>query len=182
MTDARKQLPVLQGMSLHARLAIAAGLLLLEKVVLNLFVDSTSARAARGLGAVVHIAQHWGFRFLVSFAIATSVFGYLRGGSKLAEADTAARAARLRFRWLALHGLLVVPLVPLSMSLYGQATRLPFPVVLALCLFLAFLAVAALFAALGPWSLWRTAARAIGSVWWYAGIAAAGSVWPVGWS
>src|ERR1700730_6565488 len=145
MTDARKQLPVLQGMSLHARLAIGAGVLLLEKVVLNLFVDSTNARAARGLGAAVHIAQHWGFRFLVSFAIATAVFGYLRGGRELAKADAAGRAARVRFRWLALHGLLVVPLVPLSMSLYGHATRLSFPVVLALWLFLAVLAVAALF-------------------------------------
>jgi exosortase E/protease (VPEID-CTERM system) len=182
MTDTRKQLPVLQRMSLHARLAIAAGLLLLEKVVLNLFVDFTSAQAAHGLGAVVRITQHWGFRFLVSFVIATAVFGYLRGGRELAEADAAGRAARLRFRWLALHGLLVVPLVPLSISLYGHATRLPFPVVLALWLSLAFLAVAALFTALAPWSLWRLAARAIGSVWWYAGIAAAGSVWAMGWS
>jgi exosortase E/protease (VPEID-CTERM system) len=182
MTDARKQLPVLQGMSLHARAAIAAGLLLLEKVVLNLFIDSTSAQVAHGLGAVVRITQHWGFRFLVSFAIATAVLGYLRGGRELAEADTAARTARLRFRWLALHGLLVVPLVPLSMSLYSHATRLSFPVVLALWLFLAVLAVAALLTALAPWSLWRMAARAIGSVWWYAGIAAAGSVWATGWS
>jgi len=182
MTDAHKQLPFLQDMSLHARLAIAAGLLFLEKVVLNLFVDFTGAQAAHGLGAAVRITQHWGFRFLVSFAIATAVFGYLRGGRELAEVDTAARAARLRFRWLALHGVLVVPLVPLSMSLYGHATRLPFPVVLALWLFLAALAVAALFTALAPWSLWRTAARAIGSIWWYAGIAAAGSVWAMGWS
>src|SRR3984893_5002484 len=182
MTDARKQLPVLQGMSLHARLAIAAGLLLLEKVVLNLFVDFTSAQAPHGLGAVVRIGQHWGFRFLVSFAIATAVFGYLRGDRELAEADAAGRAASLRFRWLALPGLLGVPLVPLSMSLSGHAPRLPFPVALALWLFLAVLAVAALVTALAPWSLWRMAARAIGSVWWYAGIAAAGSVWAMGWS
>ena len=182
MTDARKQLPVLQGMSLHARLAIAAGLLLVEKVVLNLFIDSARVQAAHGLGAVVRIAQHWGFRFLVSFAIATAIFGYLRGDREVAEADAAVRAARLRFRWLALHAVLVAALVPLSMSLYGPATRLSFPVVLALWLFLAVLAVAALFTALAPWSLWRMAARAIGSVWWYAGIAAAGSVLAMGWS
>src|SRR4029077_20790205 len=144
--------------------------------------DFTSAQAAHGFGAVVRITQHLGFRFLVSFAIATAVFGSLRGGRELADAAAAGRAARLRFRWLALHGLLVVSLVPLSMSLYGPATRLPFLVALALWLFLAVLAVAALFTALAPWSLWRMAARAIGSVWWYAAIAAAGSVWAMGWS
>ena len=40
-------------------------------------IDFASAQAAHGLGAVVRIAQHWGFRFLVSFVIATAVIGYL---------------------------------------------------------------------------------------------------------
>jgi len=170
------------SMGLGARLTVAAGLLVLEKSLLDLLVDFESAQTAQGLGAVVRVAQHWGFRFLVSFAIAAALFGYLRSGRESADADAAGRTVRVRLGWLAGHGVLVVALVPLSMSLYGHATRLPFPVVVALWLFLAVLAVAALFAALAPWSLWRAAGRALGTLWWYAAIAAAGSVVAMGWS
>jgi exosortase E/protease (VPEID-CTERM system) len=168
-------------MGLVARLAVAGGLLALEKALLNLFVDFDSAQTAEGLGAVVRVSQHWGFRFLVSFAIAVAVFAYLRRRPQLQEVDAEARAAPpLRPRWLLVHFALVVPLVPLSVSLYGDASRLPFGVAVAVWLLLATLAAAALFTALAPWALWQRAARALGGLWWYAGTAAAGAALAMG--
>ena len=122
-----------QGTGLGVRVAVIAGVLLLEKTLLNLFVDFESAQTAEGLGAAVRVGQHWGFRFLTSFAIATAVFACLRGGRQLRELDTAARGLPpLRLRWLLAHLALIVPLLPLSSSLYGHARSLPFGVVVAL--------------------------------------------------
>ncbi|HEX8782352.1 MAG TPA: archaeosortase/exosortase family protein, partial [Steroidobacteraceae bacterium] len=171
------------GFGLGGRLAGAAGFLLLEKVFLNLFVDFESAQTAEGLGAAVRVAQHWGFRFLTSFAVATAVFAYLRGGRELQELDMAARALPpLRPRWLLAHLVLFAPLVPLSASLYGHATWLPFGTVVALWLLLALLATAALLAALAPWTLWQKATRALGPVCGYALVAAAGAALAMGFS
>jgi exosortase E/protease (VPEID-CTERM system) len=167
-------------LTLSLRLAVAAAVLFLEKAALNFFVDFPGAQAAQGLGAYVRVAQHWGFRFIVSLAISAAVFAYLRDGQRLAEADSAARGVRIRPRYLALHGALVLPLVPLSQSLYGRSTFLPFWLVVALWIVLASLASGALFAALAPWPLWRRGAQALGALWAYAGIAAAGSVIAMG--
>ena len=170
-----------RGFGLGARLAGLAGLLLLEKVFLNLFVDFESAQTAEGFGAAVRVAQHSGFRFLTSFAVATVVFAYLRGGREWQELDTAARAVPpLRPRWLLAHLVLFAPLVALSASLYGHATWLPFGAVVALWLLLAVLAAAALVATLAPWELWRKAIRALGPIWWYALVAAAGAALAMG--
>jgi exosortase E/protease (VPEID-CTERM system) len=172
-----------RGMGLGGRVALAGGVLLLEKAFLNLFVDFASAQTAAGLGAVVRVTQHWGFRFLVSFAVVAAVFGYLRKGPQLQQVDAQARAApALRPRWLLVHLVLLVPLVPLSAALYGGAISLPFGAVVALWLLLAILASAALFAALAPWALWLNAVRALGAVWWYAGITAAGAASAMAWS
>jgi exosortase E/protease (VPEID-CTERM system) len=171
------------GFGLGGRLAGAAGFLLLEKVFLNFFVDFESARTAEGLGAAVRVAQHWGFRFLTSFAVSTAVFAYLRGGRELRELDMAARALPpLRPRWLLAHLVLFAALVPLSASLYGHATWLPFGAVAALWLLLALLAAAALVAALAPRTLWQKAIRALGPVWGYALVAAAGAALAMGFS
>jgi exosortase E/protease (VPEID-CTERM system) len=169
-------------MRLYLRLALIAALLLLEKAVLNLFVDFDAAQQAQGLGALLRGAQHWGFRFAVSFVIATLLFGYLRAGTALAAADQAARAAPVRLRWLALHFALLLPLVPLSMSLYGRESALPLAGVVVLWVLLAALATLALFAALAPWTYWRRGALALGALWGYAALAAAGSVVAMGWS
>ena len=170
-----------QGAGLGLRVAVVGGVLLLEKTFLNFFVDFASAQTAKGLGALVRVTQHWGFRFLVSFAIAATVFAYLRGGRELHDADAAARAQPLlRPRWLLAHLALSVPLVPLSSSLYGHTRSLPLAYVVALWVLLALMSVAALFAALAPWALWQRAIRAIGPLWWYALIAAAGAALAMG--
>ena len=168
---------------LLARTAIVAGVLLVEKSLLNLFVDFARAQTAEGLGAVVRIAQHMGFRFLVSFTIAAALFGVVRGGGELQSADATARAApALRVRWLLVHLVLVLPLVPLSSYLYGHGTGLPFAGVVTLWLMFAGAATAALFAALAPWAVWQQTARALGKCWWYAAVAAAGAALVMAWS
>jgi exosortase E/protease (VPEID-CTERM system) len=180
-TGSRRTLPaVLRGMTLGARLVTAAAVLVLEKTILNLFVDFDRAQEAQGFGQVVRVAQHAGFRFLLSLAVAIVLFGYLSRGRELAAADEAGRGIRMRGRWLALHVLLVVPLAPLSIALYGERAYVPFPAVVALWLLLATLAVAALLMALAPWSLWRGAAQSLGVLWGYSLVAAAGSVAAMG--
>jgi exosortase E/protease (VPEID-CTERM system) len=170
-----------QGIGLGARVAVACALLLLEKTFLNLFVDFDSAQSAEGLGAAVRVTQHWGFRFLTSLVIATAVFAYLRGGRELRELDTAARdVPLLRPRWLLAHLALLAPLVPLSGSLYGRATWLPFVAAVVLWLLLAVLAAVALFAALAPWAFWQRTIRAVGASWGYALVAAAGAALAMG--
>ena len=171
------------SVGLGARVAIAGGVFLLEKTFLNLFVDFDSAQAAEGLGAVVRVTQHWGFRFLVSFAIAAAVFSYLRGGRELQDVDAAARRApALRPLWLLAHLVLIALLIPISASLYDHANSLPFGALVALWVSLAILAVAALFGALAPWALWSQTLRALGSAWWYAALAASGAAVAMGWS
>jgi len=167
---------LLRGTTLGVRLAVAAGVLFLEKSVLNLFVDFTRAQDARGLGAALRVAQHWGLRFLVSLAVALVLFGYLSGRRELARANAAGRGVPVRIRWLALHLVLVVPLAPLSMNLYGDTTHLPLWMVVMLWLLLAGLAAVALLVSLAPWPLWRRAAHALGIIWGYSTAAGAGSV------
>jgi exosortase E/protease (VPEID-CTERM system) len=170
------------NLSLSWRLAIAGAVLGIEKSVLNLFVDFPSADAAQGFGYLVRVTQHAGFRFAVSLAISAAVFAYLRGGEPLAQANAAGRGAALQPRWLALHAALVLPLVPLSMWLYGRPSPIPFALTVALWLALAGLAAVALLAALAPWPLWRRGAQALGPIWLYAVIAAAGSVLAMGYA
>src|SRR5208282_3640873 len=103
-----------------------------EKNFLNLFVDGGRAQAAQGLGAVVHTAQHWGFRILVAFAAALALFVYVRGdeGLKMAEAS---RTAPLNIGWLLGHLLLLAMLAAVSYFLYRYtATGLPFAALVAL--------------------------------------------------
>jgi exosortase E/protease (VPEID-CTERM system) len=170
-------------MGLGARVAVAGVVLSLEKVFLSLFVNASSGQSAAGLGAVAWGTQFWGFRFLVSFGVSVAVFSYLRGGRELQDADAAARAETpVRLRWLLAHIALLVPLAPLSASLYGRGTSLPFGSVLALWLFLAIPAAAALFAALAPWFIWRRAFHAVRDVWGYSAIAAAAATSAMGWS
>jgi exosortase E/protease (VPEID-CTERM system) len=169
--------------SLRARLAAGAVLLFLEKICLNLFVDFDSAQAAQGLGAAVRISQHWGFRFLMTLAIALALFAYVHGSSRLAEVDAATRAAPPRPKWLVLHAALLPPLAAISYLLYGDhSVHIPLALLLSSWLLLALAAVVALFTALAPWRLWRRAARELGVLWGYAAIAAAGAASAMEWS
>jgi exosortase E/protease (VPEID-CTERM system) len=158
---------------LPARVAILAAALLAEKIFLNRFVDFDSAQAARGLGAVLRVAQHWGFRFFVALTAAVALFAYVRGGQGLRAAQAAVRAAQMRFGWMVVHLLLIAVLAPLSFVLYRHTPNdLALAGVIALWMMVGCAALLAAFWAMAPGRLWWNAVRALGGIWWYAAIAA----------
>lgn len=169
-------------MNLASRTACVALFVFFEKFLLNFFVDFNGAQAATGLGAVVRNFQHWGFRFLVAFAVALALFGYVRSGAELRRVNTAVRGIPLRLPWLLLHGAAVLALVPLSHFLYGRGAPTPFAATAALWLLFALAAVLTLLAAMGPWAMWRMAAHALGMLWLYAAGAAAAATFAMQWS
>lgn len=157
------------GMTLAARACVLALVLFFEKFLLNGFVNFRAVQSAKGLGMVVRVAQHFGFRFAVSFAIALALFIYVRGDAGLAAINEEARAAPVRIRWLALHAALLVPTAAVLYHLYGtHGVRLPFALLAATALLLALLAVVALLSGLAPSGTWRRGAAAIGNRWRYA--------------
>lgn len=158
---------------LPLRVAILAAMFLAEKILLNQFVDFDAAQTAQGLGGVLRVAQHWGFRFFVALAAAVALFAYVRGGAAFRAAQAALRAAPVRIGWLAAHLLLIAVLAPLSFVLYRYTPNdLTFACVIALWLAAGCAAVAAALCAMAPGPLWWEAARALGLIWGYAAVAA----------
>jgi exosortase E/protease (VPEID-CTERM system) len=158
---------------LPVRLAILAAVFFAEKVFLNGFVDFDAAQQAQGAGAILRIAQHWGFRFLVAFAAALALFAYVRNSQTLEAAAAAFQSARVRWTWMAGHILLVATLAPLSYLLYRHTlTSLSFAAVAAAWILLAAAAVLAAMLAMAPWSRWLHMAGEVGSIGWYAAMAA----------
>jgi len=164
------------GLSLTARLAIVLAVLFAEKFCLNFLVDFPAAQAAGGLGVIVRMVQHYGFRFVLAAGVALALFAWVREDPARAALDDEVRRDPLRLRWLALHALLVIGLAPLTYYLYGRPRPLPFALDVSLWLLLALGAVVALVAALARLDLWVRAARALGMLWVYATAIGAASV------
>ena len=161
-------------LGLASRLATLSAIFLAEKVFLNGFVDDEAAQSAQeGLGAALRIAQHLGFRFLVAFAAALALFAYIRRGPSLAAAAAAVRTEPVRPVWVLGHLLLVASLAPLTYLLYRQtATALSLAAVASIWLIVGAVAALAALLAMAPWPVWRACARALGSSWWFAAVAA----------
>ena len=160
-------------LGLAARAGVLALALFLEKFLLDGFVSFRAAQAATGLGTVLRVAQHFGFRFAASFAIALALFVYVRADAALRAIDGEARAQPVRRRWLLLHAALLVPIAAALYNLYGtHGLHLPFALFASSAVVLAALAVAALLLGLAPWGTWRRGAAAVGHRWWYASGAA----------
>ena len=158
---------------LPVRIAILAAAFLAEKIFLNRFVDFDRAQTAPGLGAVLRVAQHWGFRFLVALAAAVVLFAYVRGGEALRAAQAAVRAAPMRVGWMVTHSLLIAVLALLSFALYRYTPNdLALSGVVALWILVGCAAVVAALWAIAPSHLWLDTVRALGIIWWYAAIAA----------
>lgn len=158
---------------LPVRLAILGSAFFAEKIFLNEFVDFERAQAAHGLGAILRVAQHWGFRFLVALAAAIALFAYVRGWQHMRAAAEDIRAAPMRGGWLLAHVLLVAALAPLSYLLYRYTpTDLSVAGVVVLWNAVGIAAALAALSALAPLPHWLAAARALGVIWWYATIAA----------
>ena len=158
---------------LPVRVAILAAAFIAEKIFLNRFVDFERAESAQGLGAVLRVAQHWGFRFFVALTAAVALFAYVRGGQAVRAAQAALRAAPLRFGWMVVHLLLIAVLALLSFVLYRYTPNdLALAGVVALWIVVGCTAVVAALLAMAPGPLWRDAVRALGPIWWYAAVAA----------
>jgi exosortase E/protease (VPEID-CTERM system) len=158
---------------LVARLAFLAVLFVAEKILLNSFVDFDLAQAATGFGALVRVAQHWGFRYLVAFAAAVALLAYVNRGEPIRAAAASIRAAPIRRAWFFAHLVLIAALMPLSYLLYRHtASDLSLAAVASLWLLVGSAAALAAFLATAPAPIWLGAARALGSIRWYAAIAA----------
>jgi exosortase E/protease (VPEID-CTERM system) len=153
---------------LAARLAVIGALFIAEKILLSTFVDFERAQEAEGFGAIVRLAQHWGFRFLVSLAAATAAIAYVHADMRLRTIDMVARQTPRRGGWWLAHVLLLAVLIPLSYLLYRESpVYLPFPVIAGSWIVVAAGAGASAFAALAPWSVWKAGAVALGGTWPY---------------
>ena len=157
---------------MRAGLVVAA--LFAEKSALNLLVNFRLADEAHGLGAALRLVQHFGLRFAVSFALALALLLYVRTDPRLLGINSEARSAPIRWRWLALHGALMIPVAACLYNLYGNhGIHLPFALAGSAAVALSTAAAAALLLCLAPWTLWSRAAAAIGMRWTYAAFAAA---------
>ena len=87
-------------MNLAVRATLVAVVLFAEKFLLNFFVDFGAAQSAGGLGEFVRQTQHWGFRFVVTFAAALALFVYVQGNARLKTINCLAREAPLAIAWL----------------------------------------------------------------------------------
>jgi len=165
------------------RLVLLVLALLLEKSLLNQFVDFDRAQAAIGLGAILRVGQHWGLRFLVALLAAIVLFAAVRGGEALEAAAVPIRSSPVRVRFVLLHLLLLLPLVPLSGLLYpAEPGPLPLAVVASLWILCAAAALGAGLAALAPLRLWLGAARSLGHLWIFALVAAGAGAAAMQWS
>lgn len=171
-------------LTLAGRTALLALVVFCEKFALTFLVNYSTVLAAGRLGSVVRVAQHVGFRFAVSCAIALAVFGYATADRQAWSALNAlAEGVAPRPRWLGVHVLLILLLTPLTFFIYGRdAVPAYFAVLVALWMVLASAAVAALFAALAPWSIWRRMGWLLGASWFFAVVAAVLAVSAMRWS
>jgi len=166
---------------LPARLALLAAVFFAEKVFLGGFVDSQRAQAAQGLGNILRVAQHWGFRFLVTFLACLAVFAYVQAARRLTSFSAAAQATRIRFGWILVHAMLVALLVPVSYTLYGSSSP-PFAATAIIGMLLGAAAAMAGLLAVAPWSVWLDGIRALGMIWFYAAVTAAAGIGAWHWS
>jgi exosortase E/protease (VPEID-CTERM system) len=169
--------------TLLTRAALLAVALLLEKYLLNLFVDTARADAAQGFGGAVRFAQHFGFSFMITLALALGCFVLVDRDPRLRALSDETREVPVRAGWLGVHLALLAGLA-LSLTFWytPNATGAAFERLVAGSLALAGAAIGALLAGLAPLSAWQRAARALGARWLYAGSAAAVATLAISWS
>jgi exosortase E/protease (VPEID-CTERM system) len=172
-----------QSQSLPFRLLLLAILFVVEKSLLNLFVDFASAQTAEGLGAVVRSAQHLVFRFLVTLAIAAALLAYVRAGNEWNKSLGPQLTAPIGVGWSIAHVLLLAVLIALSRDLYTpEVLFLSFAAAVGLWALVATAAMLAALRAIAPWPSWKRAAVGLGSIWIYAFIAGVASAAMMQWS
>jgi exosortase E/protease (VPEID-CTERM system) len=168
--------------SLPARLAMLVVLFVLEKLLVQSFIDYSSGNANQAAFLQLRQVQAFGFHFLVTCGAALTLFAYVRAGSNAGSAMLPRADTAIGMRFVLAHVALVAVLTPLVSHLYndldGVASK---GVLLALCLLTALGAVVTAFAAMAPWKVWLRSALALGVLWVYAGVAALLSAWAMQW-
>jgi exosortase E/protease (VPEID-CTERM system) len=164
--------------SLPLRLGILAAIFLSEKFLLHFLIDTNGALTAQGLAALVRDVQSQAFRLLGTGFVCLALFSYVRSGKIGARIFETTATTNIRVRWLIVHALMVLSLVPLAFFLYRDPGVEPrFAALTALCVFFVAVAVLSAFQAMAPWSTWRDAARRLGVLWIYAALVAAAATW-----
>lgn len=165
------------------RLALLAGLLVLEKLLLGALTDYESARAQEPVAVALRLYQSRGFRFALALAASLALFIAARDGAGWRERLFPAPDPPLRGRWFVVHLLLVLCLMPVTFSLYRDGPQpLPFGAFASLAVALTVAAAAAGAAAIAPLSSWRRAATGLSWLWLYAGLAAGIGTAAIAWS
>jgi exosortase E/protease (VPEID-CTERM system) len=160
-------------LGLPARAAILAALLFLEKIFLTQFVDTQRAWAT-GTRVALLLGQQLGFRFIVAFITALTVFAAVRREAQQSlPIISRDNPAPFRPLWMLAHLVLLGCLTWLT-SLLFPTTPAPIPFELVVSLWLVFGAagVFCAFAAVAPSPVWLQGARALGRIWIYAILAA----------
>jgi exosortase E/protease (VPEID-CTERM system) len=158
---------------LAARAATLGALFFVEKIFLTRFVDVARADAALGVGGALRHTQHYGFRFIVAFAAAMTLFSFASGERWKSLMRMAPAAGYLKPIWVLAHLALVVCLAWLGTMLFPTSpASLPFAAVVGLWVICGAAAIFCAFAALAPPPLWLQAARSLGNIWVFSAAAA----------
>lgn len=167
---------------LVGRLLLLALLFVVEKLLLDQFVDFGLADAAQGLGAVVRAVQHGSFRFLAVFGASLIAFAMTRERAHADEVPTAvSTTTALQPRWVLVHSVLLATLAGLSHSIYRDATGdLAIALIAVGGVIVGAGAVVSAFLALSPLSTWLSDMRSLGTAWIHATIIAALSTAAIG--
>ena len=170
----------LGNLGLPARAAILGGLFFIEKNFLIQFVDVERADAAQGIGASLRVAQSFGFRFIVAFVAALTVFALTRDKAWRSLTRSAPPTAHLQPAWLIAHLALIACLAWLGSLLFPPTPpMIPFAAVFVFGSLVVRRLLVCAFAAMAPLPLWLKAARALGNIWLYsvaAALAAASAI------
>ena len=151
------------------RLGFLGSIFFVEKIFLDSLVDARRAGTAEGLGAVVRSAQHWAFRYVVTFVAALLVFAMVQSQALRQLHETSALLPKVRYRWLLVHLLLVALLAPVSFYLYRW--DIPEPAFASIVgVWILGFGAAAVAAGLGlvPATIWLQRFRLLGMGWVYA--------------
>lgn len=153
-------------LGLAARAALLGALFFIEKIFLTRFVNVARADAALGIGGALRQVQHYGFRFIVAFAAAMTLFTFAGGERWKSLMRMAPVAGYLAPIWALAHLVLIACLAWLGTMLFPTTpASLPFAAVVGLWMICGAAAIFSAFAALGPPRLWQQAARSLGSIW-----------------
>ncbi len=143
-----------------ARLWLLLAALVAETLLLSYLVQFTPVDDVHGAARVVRDAQHWLFRLVIAYVASFAVLAHLRR-ARVAAAWPAGAAIAWRPRWLAVHGLLLLPMAWLSATLYGDQSLAAFACRAAAWHAIGIGAVAALCAGIAPLPVWRAALRPV---------------------